>query len=405
MKRYWLSALLGVFVVAAIGTYYVYGTMERLPDYKLNTIEGNPQEMDKVEINGWYGGVLHSDFLHMNTVGTTYKKDYSLYETNVKNARSWLYGQEEFQDLKNKHRNFMRGKISMDGFYKDEDWLIYADTRLDYSPDNIQEAVLKMDFLNEKTRKVTHYRTSIMQSSDYNYISIGDVQRIGDQVHILVSSQSNNNYEFHVYTVDLTNGTIIRNDTLYQVEAEEKDHFNLSVISNEIRSEPGEYAVLRIRKEKWNQEGSGSYRVELKSENLISYSYLTGKLTDLPLERDQGDIKRDSASYILNGSTLSSFRTDTTAILVSRFDVANNQKLSGVSEVSTGQFDVDEMVMGSVRRDKVYVLLRKANNQYVAVVDATSGKVLYKGQAVSDGPASKVEDHMKNLHLMYINLK
>lgn len=403
MKRYLLTALLGAFIVVAICTYYVYGAMEKLPEYKLNTIEGSPTELDVIEINGWYGGVLHSEFLTLNTKGTVYRKDVSLYEEHVKKNFNWFYSDREYKDLKKEHRHFMRGKSSMDNFYKDEEWLIYADTITDNLLMDKQDVFLKMDLLNEKNGNVNHYRTKIAESVFFGYVAIGDVQRIGDEVHILVRISD----EYRIYVLDLSNGELIRDEKLDVGAISEQPgiYVDLYAVSNEIRSKPAEHVVIRALEKEVTNESNGSYSEIIRSERVYSYAYRTGKLTALPQSAKQGEELILYDGNTLNGNIFSSIVNDRNVVTLKRYDVASQQPLPGVTELTARELDVDEIASATNRGDRIYMLLRKADISYVAVVDATNGNVLYKGKATFEGPESKSEEQMKNLHLMNIYVR
>ncbi|QJD83096.1 hypothetical protein [Cohnella herbarum] len=417
MKRYWLSALLGLFAVVAISTYYIYGATEKLPVYKLQTIEGDENVIADVNLYGWYGGVLHSESMDLSLEGTNYNVDMSLYEKHVKNARSWTSSQKGYKELKKEHRNFMRGKSAMDQFYKDKEWLIYVKATLDYNYDHIddkEEAILKIDLLNEKTGKVNRYQTTIKDSSIYTWMTIEDVQRIDDQIHILTTQRAmnigeedrNSTAELHVYVVDMNSGDLIKNETLkHGITATDKEDIILSSVSNEIRSEPGEVVVLRIRKEKAEDHLEGNvYSMESQSDHLFAYSYRTGKLTMLT----EYFLKGNTAllpDYTLNGNILSSLVYDTNAITIARYDIVANKKLPGLHELTAQQLGVNEIASVTIGNGHVYALLRKGEHTELAVLEATSGKVLYRGQPTYKGPSSKADEQMKNLHLMGIGFK
>jgi hypothetical protein len=377
--------------------------MERLPEYKLNTIEGNPAEIDEIEITGWYGGVLHSEFLTLNAKGTVYQKDVSLYEEHIKKNNNWIYSDREYKDLKKKHRNFMRGKSSMDNFYKDEEWLIYADTITDNVIMDKQDVFLKMDLLNEKTGNVTHYRTKIADSIFYSYVAIGDVQRFGDEVHILVRISD----EYRIYVLNLSNGELIRDEKL-DIGANSKQQgltIDLYAVSNEIRSEPADHVVIRALEKEVTRESNGGYSESIRSERVYSYAYRTGKLTVMPQSPGQGGDLIHYDGNTLNGNIFSSIANDQNVVTLKRYDVATQQSLPGVSELTARELGVDEIASATNRGDRIYMLLRKADISYVAVVDATNGNVLYKGMANYEGPESKSQEQMKNLHLMNMYVK
>lgn len=415
LKRYWLVTLLAVFGVGGLCTFYVYESVARLPEYKLTTIEGDPGEAMDVELSGWYGGVLFSDNLTVSTEGSHYQRDKSFYERNIGGN-----GSSEYERLKKEHRSFMRGKDYMDNFYKDREWLIYAEMILKTENNHIQESVLKLDILNEITGKVAQYRTKIEGKENFYWVTISDIQRVGDEIHILTyqhpypqyttsetASSVRTSDEYHLYVVDLNNGDILREGEInHGINLGAGEELILDSIANEIRSAPAEHVVLRVRKEMRDEESTGGYQVKSYIENLISYSYQSGRLTPLVESRKQSNptnVKPDF--YTLNGNILTVAGYHSTKLEVSRYDVSSGQQLAEILALTAEQLDVDKISQLTVRQDKIYTLAHKKGSAILIILDGTNGTILYKGQAVYAGPESKADEQQKNLRLLNIEVK
>ncbi|WP_256757991.1 hypothetical protein [Cohnella sp. WQ 127256] len=406
MKRYLLSVILGVFIVVGIGAYYVNGAMDRLPEYKLSTLEGNPDEAQMVKLSGSYGGRMLWESLTVDTDGSIYRKDRSEFAKSLFNNQSWKFRDSDMKALKKEHRNFMRGKGLMDSFYKDEEWLIYAEGIVHRNNNSMLDANLKIDLLNEKTGNVTQYRVDISDEANYSWIDILDVQRVDDQIHLLVRQHVEASSELHDYVVDLKSGQLIRNEMLnHGIRSGENEELNLFAITNEIRSKPGEFVVLSVRKDRRTKESSNSYRLDSVSEDLFSYSYKTGKLNELLIYKNKNKLEDDSNDFTLNGNILSNLRNNTNAITLSRYDLSLDQKLEGITSLSAQQLGADDIGSLRLSQNRVYVLLRKDSIPQLAVLDTATGTVLYKGQATYEGPASNSEEQMKNLRLLNIDVQ
>ncbi|RED66308.1 hypothetical protein [Cohnella lupini] len=402
MKRYLLSILLGTFILAAVGTYYVHGALVELPQYKLETIEGDPSEIANVDFSGNYWGGKGSKALMVSEQGTQYEIDKSLFEENVTDARSWMFRQPEFRKLKEQHPHFIRGKNKMESFYKDEEWLIYAEIL--QKKEASQRITFKIDMVNEKTGKVTRHRTNVdVEVEDaYRFFYVEDVQRIGNELHVFARQNS----EFHVYVFDLSSGELLRNETIsLNIPLAEGEELSLEFTANEIRSGSGEYVVLRARKQKAFQ-GQDSSRLEVRGESYYSYSYASGQLVELPKMLDEGTPgKNEFGDFLrLNGQVLTVLKNDTNAITWMRYNLRTGQVEKQKTVVTAEDLGVEVITSITLSQERIFAMLRHEDTAMVAVLDAKSGNILYKGKTVFVGPSSKAEEQLKNLRLLNIEV-
>jgi hypothetical protein len=54
LKRYWAAGAFAIFIVVAIGTYYIQISMNRLPEFRLERLEGDPAEAANLVLKGNY---------------------------------------------------------------------------------------------------------------------------------------------------------------------------------------------------------------------------------------------------------------------------------------------------------------------------------------------------------------
>ena len=70
MKRYIWSILVVLLAVGGIGTYYVFGSSDHLPEFKLTSIEGDAEEGAPIVLNGTYGGRMNSESVNVTAEGS-----------------------------------------------------------------------------------------------------------------------------------------------------------------------------------------------------------------------------------------------------------------------------------------------------------------------------------------------
>lgn len=129
MRRYWLSILMVVLGVSGIATYYSYGRLDFLPDYKLETIQGDAKEGAVIELSGSQYLERRSEALNINFKGSEYYRSNENMRKNVLSGDSWFYKQPDIKQMIKDHKSFMRGKLNAQGFYRDEEWVVYAEVK------------------------------------------------------------------------------------------------------------------------------------------------------------------------------------------------------------------------------------------------------------------------------------
>jgi len=411
MKRYGLSFILAIIAIVPIAWHYTFVAGAGLPEYKLIALEGDGEAGKEIELIGAYIGGVGSRALSVNSGGSEYGVERSFYENYVKDKRYLTTWHEDMRQLKKEHRNFMRDKSNVDGFYKDGEWLIYANVVLNRIDDFRTETILKLELLEESTGKISRFSTKLQDDTDNYWIGVDDVQRVGDEIHIVTrqnahGQERNTGDTIQIYAVDMKSGDVIRGNALdHGIEAASDETLTISVISNEIRSQPCEYAVLYVRKDKVTEQTNETHRSETISVHLMAYSYRTGKLTPIPgLENSKSS--GNPEQYRLNGSILIRYADDGNSIAISRYDVIAGRQEPHVITVSAKQLGGESIGTVTVRQDRAYALVAsKDQGPIAAVFEVTSGKVLYRGQASYAGPASKADEYMKNLKLLNINVK
>ncbi|WP_372632955.1 hypothetical protein [Cohnella sp.] len=434
MKRYLLSMALGVFAVGSIGAYYASGTEGDAPRYKLVTLEGDAGEAAKMRLSGSYIGGVGSKALELTVDGTNYQLTQSFYEKYLKDNRYLTSRYEDMKALKREHRDFMRARSNVDSFYKDSEWLIYADIFL-YGPRGVYDwrTELKMDVLEEATGRVNEIRIELNVAKQVSWLRVEDVQRIGDEVHVLSqvryrtgpTADGPSAVEFRDYIVDLHTGELLREAALVSEELAVSDsagpggalaaqsvtsEISLSAISSEVRSQPSEYVVLATSKSEQSVNEDGK---EMKQTRRFAvFSYRTGKLTPLP-EPSPGLSAYSNIQSELSGELFTILYSDRGSLAIARYNVATGAQEQGELTLTAEQFGGQSIHSVSLAQNRVYVLLTTVSSnktrisdgrQLAAVVlDAGSGELLYKGEAAYDGPAEKADEFRKNLWLTNVN--
>jgi hypothetical protein len=415
MKRYILTIILCVLSVAGIGTYYVYGMEDHLPNFKLSTLQGNAEEASVIDLSGVYGGRMRSEFVNVSLEGSDYTSRQSLYKKNIPNVNAWYNLDSDLTKLLHDHRDFMRGKRPSGSFYMDNEWVIYADAFVKNQDQAIPEYTLKLDLLNQTTGKVNHFAQSVAQGIRLNYFQVVDVQQLDNKVHVMIRQSENNRIihgnsisidEYHDYVFDPKTGSLMDDNKLQpaiNIGEKEGIEYQSYIIANDNPSAPGKYAVLVVRKDQVTYGDNGSENRVPLLEHLFNYSYQTGKLTALPDLLTHATTELGTL-YSLNGNLLNQLENNHQTIAWSQYNLNSGKDVKKVPEITANQLGGDKIDTTIIKNNRAYLLLHNKGIPMAAVVD-TNGTLSYKGEVTVEGPASGSSEQMKLLRLLNMNLK
>jgi hypothetical protein len=415
MKRYLLTIILCLLSGAGIGTYYVYGMEDHLPNFKLSTLQGNAEEAAVIDLSGPYGVRMQSEFVKISLEGSDYTSRQSLYSRNILNINAWYNQDPNLRKLLQDHRDFMRGKLRNGSFYMDNEWVIYADTSVKNQDQAIPEYALKLDLLNQTTGKVNHFAQPVAQGIRLNFIQVVDVQRFDNKVHVLVRQSLDANRmkprisismdEYHDYVFDIKSGSLIDDIKLQPTiptGVKEGIEYQSYYIANDNPSAPGKYAVLVVRKDQVTYGDNGSENRVPLLEYLFNYSYQTGKLTALPESLTQA--KTDLGTmYSLNGNLLYLMKNNHQTIAWSQYDLNSGNDVKRLPAITANQLGGDKIDTTIIKNNRAYLLLHNKGIPMAAVVDM-NGTLLYRGEVTVEGPTSGSSEQMKQLRLLNMYL-
>ena len=405
MRRYWISIVLSAFIVVGLGTYYVYGAVVDFPEYKILKVSGDVNEGSKISVQGNFSDGGGNQFLIATAEGSDYPSRRSIISQIFSGSRSWMNDQVDIRQMLNDHRSFMRGKGNFTSFYKDEEWIIYADAVLNNSFGVKPEIVLSIDTLNQTSGVVKHYETIVEDPMDYSQIFVEDVQLIGEQIHMFINQRSKGDLngsavEYHDYVVDMNNGTLINNARLTFGD-NTKDNVELfdRSIMNTIYSASSDHAILIVYDE---QKRVNDY-MGIIDEHLYSYAYKTGVLTDLSDTMLKAGID-DIGEIRLDGHILTILNYEEDFIKLSRYNIDTEKVTNEDISLSAQQLGAEKIIMGTTKNNKLYILFYKNDIPKVAVLDTTNGAILYTGEVVYEGEASESKWTMNTEGRLYMQI-
>ncbi|MCY9530230.1 MULTISPECIES: hypothetical protein [Paenibacillus] len=398
MKRYLLSIILGLCTLGILCTYYTYGAADHLPAYKLVTIQGDPKEGAGIELYGNYSRIGREP-LSINIEGSKYRSR-ETFRDQISSVSTWRNFSEGMGQLIRDYRQFMRGKSSdPNGFYKDNEWLLYAKGNTSSGQSPQKQFQLHVDLLNVKTNEEKQYVTEIPTDSTFDYIYVDDVQRINDQLHVLIMQGKRDESSLYFdYVLDLKSGVLIEGKqvTHWKNSTDKKIKIEVRSLSNDIA--PNEYMVFLVLENKVTSRGDYSNFAMLR----YAYSYKTGKLFALP---DSKPKFNPNTPYYLENNSLVYANYDKNEIQLSRNNLDTGLEERDYVKIEASELGADEIQSFVLTHNRVYILSQKGSTHHVVIVDASNGKTRYVGQVTYEGPESERDKEMDFLRLYSLNIR
>ncbi|WP_169090358.1 hypothetical protein [Paenibacillus sp. PL91] len=404
MRRYWLSIIIVVLAISGIGTYYSFGRLNHLPEYRLETIQGDSKEGAAVQLLGGYRGDMNYEYLEVNTRGSEYGGLNKNLRVEFSKFGPELYRQADFQQLLIDHKSFMRGKNNENGFYRDEEWVIYSDVSLNIKKSEAPVAVLQLNLLHEATDKITAFKQTFELPEPLNNLYIEDVQRLNDRIYILVNKYYNSSKpkprEYEVFELDLANGKLLGNEKI-DIEGSDKPDIQLQLadITTDVSSAPTETIFFIASEMKVNKNGEEEDIFSDKlSEKYYSFSYRTGLMSELPemISQSNGDTKK---SRSLQVDYLYFAEYDPEHLTLKRYNPQTKKYENAYATVSAEQLGVDEIKKVQFGLNRLYILFNQAGVPGTAVIDISNGKLLFTGRAAVVGDKEYEKKEINNLLL------
>ncbi|GEM_PF-3154275 len=410
MKRYLWTGFLGVFAMVSIGGYYLFGASGGLPDFKLVKLEGAvSEEEQRMKLHGQYLVSSRTEFksLFITSQGAEYflRRFFSSVSTGGVFASSFD-SYDDLVELKRQYRSFMRAKRNINGFYKDERWLIHGDVETHDDSDKRQDPVLQLEALDLETGKTKRLEQRLADQTEDSSMEVKDVQLLEDELHVLMREGR----ILNEYIFDFPEGVLIGQRRL---EYPEGLH---TIVRSETRSKPSEWLLFttservagplavqepqeldRMRKQIALGNHSVMRNPTAKRMQAILYSYRTGQFVALPKVYLYNTVQQDNAQYSLDEEGVTFASVDDGEITIIRYDLASGKPMTDELRLPAERLGGEVIGQIVIEQQRIYALIydaeRKPEHKIIlAMIDAVTGDVLYRGQVLpSDSEQADME--------------
>ncbi|REE92972.1 hypothetical protein A8990_10256 [Paenibacillus taihuensis] len=403
MKRYWFSILLVVFIIGCVSTYYVSAAARSFPEYKLLTVSGDDNEAKAV--------VLEADSkkdgrLEITAKGSLYFQERSFFDSFLSNEM-FKYS-PELQLMMKKHKNFMRGKKTYNGFYQDGQVLAYADVKSgnDYNNRNYK---LNVSVLDLKTKDKTSFTAALPKQELYSWVNTADVQVKGQTLHLItynmnkaVANDPNRQaQEIHDYTIDLSNKSIADDRVLFAEErTDDGKVISYNIIPSSQITAPSESLVYQQTTLKVAKDKDGNEFTPSMEQVIYTYNLETGKSQEVPAFKSHSSAdsaQSEAMQVFFSGGQIVEVRGDEAGTTINLYGM-KDQAIRNFT-IPTGPA-ANTLVYG----DRLYMTSKDGDAMKLYIADLKQGKVIYTGAIDINEQSAKRTELLKQLHVysMYL---
>lgn len=400
MKRYWAAALFAVFIVGAIGSYYIQAASDRLPTFRLETLEGDGSEAAHLMLRGQYENEPYFEAVDVAAKGSRYEVERSIFR---RLSEDWYRSDHKLDKLIRQYPNFMRGNVWAD--YDDDDMLVRVKLVHMFKVDLVKPGYrFKVDKLDKRSDKIISFEAEITDAAANKATRIIDVQRFGTVLKIAVE----------IADVNEAGVTISPEIRIYDIDMEQREITGSTFVEYGLIQDPGqEIKVNQAWSGDWtapsgylvldayamgpqavsvNDAGSANEAdretaIEMQKiitkRQLIVYSYADGKTSLIPVDVEREGENSQSNAYA-DDSSLLWVHKSTERVAYKLYDLAD-AKLIHEGQMTSRTLNAETIENLSFGPNRIYLYLRSTSRHEVASVNTGNGNVVYRGAVTLDG--------------------
>ncbi|KJB89019.1 hypothetical protein AZ66_04235 [Paenibacillus sp. E194] len=396
MRKYMVNAILVVFAVITIGTYYVQASQKTPPNYKLTMVQGDASLVEGIALYGNYmskDSVFGIERAYITTNGTDYPHE-NLTISQSLNRRPVKTQLDKWVD---QHRQFMRGKNNLAGFYENQDILAYVNWTVDKQQSNDpsakKNAEVSISVLNKQKDNTQEIRSDINVDHDVSDIFVENVQLVDQQLVAIVSL----NHSAKGY---VSEPQIIR----VNLATKEMTNEPLALLGAKSVAANGDNQIVRLANQ--NLDHTDQWILSVSKDNhkkAYQVDVKTGQISPLTFQGHEMLLNNimyayGQKIYFLQKAASSKKNIGFTVI---SYDLVSKEYETTLKNTN---IDLSENITYDFKQDYLYIVGHKnfkGNRLYV--FNLKSGNLEYEGKAVSTEAANQAEDEA-NMDLNFIDL-
>lgn len=365
MKKYWQLLVIAGIIVATISVHYIQvaNAAKQNFNFKFETISGDDKYIDSlvIEANLENGMVHHS---------VTIDKD----ETIMLDRDRYGYIPEQFQQLIDKHKNFMRGKaFNSNNFFEDDSKIIYVEEPSDTWELNEGDSyAYQIDLLNKADNKKVSFEVQSEIKNKFNWIAIMNIAVVNNEMKLFVRQFKNNgDEEVYVIIIDLKKQQILSESLVDTVTNDENTRTSIELHNSYYNLAQEKYNVYSLTSYDPNKEG---FNVISRQVNVLNME--TNEVT--PLQLPEG-VDYDMQNAVVHDNYFIPVYITETETMIYRYNIGQQRWLDpiilphpvAITDTSSNNIGAQD--------GKLYVMNETEKGNILQIFNIESGTTLYEG--------------------------
>lgn len=405
MKKYWKFTSIIAVIVLSIGTFYVNSAMSatQYPEFVINKLSGDAEEIKSLVLEGGYHEGESMNYVNTNLQitpdGSEYRNGSTIIDLVIGHPVPMI------QELQEEYRNFMRGKgQSVDSFFENNKLLAYAEVKYKMNSVTSRDFKFAISILDKNDGNTTSFIIKVPDSSVIDYINVEDVQVVDNELKMITHNTTSEKEKYynekHIYTLNISTGTLISNETILSIpEQQGNAHIYADLIQTSHKQTNENLIFIKTQVKMIQEEESD--RTEESSKELISYNLKTKEIETIEFPEN---LKEAEISFF-DGSTIYFSKLSGQNLVVTSYSIENFQADNEFTIQLSNETSNTGPTMIIVKDGKLYVTTQLTNiktKTSVAVFDVKTGEALYEGKVEIKDPPKNMEEFELNIYGMSV---
>lgn len=369
LKKYSKLLVMGIVIILAMSVHY-FQTATALQlnkeKFQIETVAGNESELEDIMLQATYYDSYLSHWIYISKDGVqdVRERGYSSLFTAYQPFQLDRYLQD--------YRSFMRGKnFDLSQYNEQDERVIYVNSPyLSREVYKGEQITFEVDVLEKDSQQHTTFTVTALATSNYDWLQILDVYAGKDEIQLLVSSSLNGRESsVQLYTISEQAQQIIEQETLLEAKNEKANSSNIMYYGNAFALENAAYYVLQSTMWHFSHE-TGVENKERGDYHI--YSLETKEMTTLPVP----DSKNIQTAF-QQGEYFYAVATTLDELTLHRYHLRTKQWEEPLTIKQSFTSDYTPYVQ--IKDGRLYVATPVKNTSELAVYDASTAELLYKG--------------------------
>ncbi|MGN7477469.1 hypothetical protein ACTHOQ_06410 [Solibacillus silvestris] len=365
MKKYWQLLVIAGIIAATISVHYIQVASATKQNYNFTfeNISGDDKYIDSLVIEA----NVENRMMHHSVV---IKKD----ETMTLGRYHYRYIPEQFQQMIDKHKNFMRGKgFNTNNYFEDDTKLIYVE-----EPSGTWELSegdpysYHIDLLDKANNKKVSFEVQSEMKNKLNWMSIINIAVVNNEMKLFERHVKNNgDEEFYVVIIDLKKQQLLSESLIDTVTSGENIGKSFELYNS----------YYNLAQEKYNVYALTSYDAKKEEFNIISrkVSVLNMETNEVsPIQLPEGVEYEMQSAVVDNNYFIPVYITDTDTMIY-RYNIGQQRWLDPISVPHPVAITKPLSNNIGAQNGKLYVMNETEKDNILQIFDIESGTTLYEG--------------------------